>query len=92
MLDRSRRPERREHDTGPSEAVHDIHRGQRVVLADAQREHPERDVARQRDLPYVSLLTRNTVAVSLDGLEGYEDYPGGELYSLRHVSWKRSGR
>src|SRR5436190_1749715 len=37
----------------------------------------------ERDLPYVSLLTRNTVAVALDGLDGYEDYPGGELYSLR---------
>jgi peptide/nickel transport system substrate-binding protein len=42
-----------------------------------------------RDLPYVSLLTRNTVAVALDGLEGYEDYPGGELYSLRHARWRR---
>jgi peptide/nickel transport system substrate-binding protein len=43
----------------------------------------------EHDLPYVSLLTRNTVAVALDGLEGYEDYPGGELYSLRHARWRR---
>ncbi len=43
----------------------------------------------QRDLPYVSLLTRDTVAVMLDGLEGYENYPSGELYSLRHARWRR---
>jgi peptide/nickel transport system substrate-binding protein len=43
----------------------------------------------QRDLPYVSLLQRDTVAVMLDGLEGYTNYPGGEMYSLRHAHWRR---
>ena len=44
-----------------------------------------------RDLPYVSLLTRNTVAVMLAGLEGYEGYPSGELYSIRKMRWRRGG-
>jgi peptide/nickel transport system substrate-binding protein len=43
----------------------------------------------QRDLPYISLLTRNNVAVMLDGLEGYANYPGGEMYSLRGARWRR---
>lgn len=43
----------------------------------------------QRDLPYVSLLTRDTVAVMLDGLEGYANYPGGELYAVRRAYWRR---
>jgi peptide/nickel transport system substrate-binding protein len=43
------------------------------------------------DLPYVSLLTRNTVAVMLAGLEGYEGYPSGELYSIRKMRWRRAG-
>ncbi len=43
----------------------------------------------QRELPYVSLLNRDTVAVMLDGLEGYENYPGGEMYSLRWAHWRR---
>lgn len=43
----------------------------------------------RHDLPYVSLLTRDTVAVMLDGLEGYENYPGGEVYSLRKVRWRQ---
>ena len=30
----------------------------------------------QRELPYVSLLNRDTVAVMLDGLEGYAELPG----------------
>jgi peptide/nickel transport system substrate-binding protein len=44
------------------------------------------------DLPYVSLLTRDTVTVMLDGLDGYENYPGGELYSLRKAHWRHGGR
>ena len=43
----------------------------------------------QRELPYVSLLNRDTVAVMLDGLEGYANYPGGEMYSLRSAHWRR---
>jgi peptide/nickel transport system substrate-binding protein len=43
----------------------------------------------QRDLPYVSLLQRDTVAVMLDGLEGYVNYPGGEMYSVRRARWRR---
>jgi peptide/nickel transport system substrate-binding protein len=42
-----------------------------------------------RDLPYLSLFTRDTVAVHLEGLEGYENYPSGELYSLPRVRWER---
>jgi peptide/nickel transport system substrate-binding protein len=43
----------------------------------------------QRDLPYVSLLNRDTVSVMLDGLEGYENYAGGEMYAVRKARWRR---
>src|SRR5262245_24516015 len=39
----------------------------------------------RRDLPYVSLLTRDVVSVMHEDLEGWENYPGGEVYSLRQV-------
>ncbi len=42
----------------------------------------------QRDLPYVSLLTRDTVSVMVDGLEGYVNYPGGEIYAVRTAYWR----
>ena len=44
-----------------------------------------------RDLPYISLLTRNTVGVMVEGLEGYESYPSGEIYPIRWMRWRRPG-
>lgn len=41
-----------------------------------------------RDLPYVSLLTKNTVAVMVEGLEGYESYGSAELYPIRWMRWR----
>jgi len=43
------------------------------------------------DLPYISLYTRKTVAVMPSILEGYVNYPTGELFSLKDVSWQRAG-
>lgn len=43
------------------------------------------------DLPYISLYTRETVAVMPATLEGYVNYPIGELFSLKDVYWDRSG-
>ena len=40
-----------------------------------------------RDLPYISLFTRENVAVLSAGLTGYRNYPSGELLSLADVSW-----
>lgn len=41
-----------------------------------------------RDLPYVSLFTRTNVAVMPAALEGYRNYPSGELLSLPGVAWR----
>lgn len=45
-----------------------------------------------RDLPYLSLYTRVNVAVMPAILEGYVNYPNGELYSLREMHWDRPGQ
>lgn len=42
-----------------------------------------------RDLPYISLFTKRNVAVMPAELEGYRNYLGGDLLSLRHVRWRR---
>ena len=41
-----------------------------------------------RDLPYVSLFTKRTVAVLPRILEGYESYPSGELHALAGMRWR----
>ena len=43
------------------------------------------------ELPYISLYTRETVAVMPAILEGYVNYPTGELFSLKDVTWDRPG-
>lgn len=43
------------------------------------------------ELPYISLYTRMTVAVMPAQLRGYENYPNGELFSLKGVYWDRPG-
>jgi peptide/nickel transport system substrate-binding protein len=43
------------------------------------------------DLPYISLYTRDTVAVMPAILKGYVNYPTGELFSLKEVYWDRAG-
>ncbi len=40
-----------------------------------------------RDLPYISLFNRLNYAVLPRRLEGYSNYPSGELYSLKRVRW-----
>ena len=40
------------------------------------------------DLPYVSLFTKVNVAVMPAALEGYVNYPSGELYALRTMAWR----
>lgn len=45
-----------------------------------------------RDLPYISLYTRVNVAVMPEILEGYVNYPNGELYGLKNVYWDRPGQ
>jgi len=42
------------------------------------------------DLPYISLYTRETVAVLPSSLVGYVNYPLGELFSLKEVFWDRA--
>ncbi len=42
-----------------------------------------------RDLPYISLYTRVNYAVLPNGLEGYVNYPSGELFSLHRMHWVR---
>lgn len=41
----------------------------------------------RRDLPYISLFTKFNFAVMPKQLEGYENYPSGEFYSLEEVFW-----
>ena len=43
-----------------------------------------------RDLPYLSLYVKDTVAVMAEALSGYRNYPSGELTSLREVRWDRN--
>jgi peptide/nickel transport system substrate-binding protein len=43
-----------------------------------------------RDLPYISLFTKTNVAVMPATLEGYRNYPSGELLSLPEVEWRRT--
>jgi peptide/nickel transport system substrate-binding protein len=43
-----------------------------------------------RDLPYISLFIKSTFAVMPAELAGYQNYPSGELYSLKQVHWARS--
>lgn len=44
-----------------------------------------------RDLPYVSLFTRANVAVMPAALEGYRNFPSGELLALPGVGWSEAG-
>ena len=39
------------------------------------------------DLPYVSLLLKANVAIMPCELEGYRNYPSGELYGVPDISW-----
>jgi len=41
-----------------------------------------------RDLPYVSLFTRTNVAVMPAALQGYRNFPSGELLALPGMSWR----
>ena len=41
------------------------------------------------DLPYISLFNRVNFAVMPAQLEGYQNYPSSELYSLKNVRWRR---
>lgn len=40
-----------------------------------------------RDLPYVSLLTKANVAVMPCQLQGYQNFPSGELYGIPAANW-----
>ncbi len=42
-----------------------------------------------RELPYISLYTRINYAVLAKDLEGYVNYPSGELFSLAQMRWVR---
>ncbi|MEJ2086060.1 MAG: ABC transporter substrate-binding protein, partial [Acidobacteriota bacterium] len=69
----------------------------RLIDAGASRAEPEERrpfyVAAQeifrRDLPYISLFTKFNFAVMPSQLQGYENYPSGEFYSLKRVHWVR---
>ncbi len=39
------------------------------------------------DLPYISLLLKANVAIMPCSLEGYRNYPSGELYGVPDLSW-----
>lgn len=41
------------------------------------------------ELPYISLYTRDTVAVLPTILDGYANYPNGELLSFKDLRWNR---
>ncbi|MEE8278570.1 MAG: ABC transporter substrate-binding protein [Thermoanaerobaculia bacterium] len=65
---------------------------QGAALAEPQRRRPFYLKAQEilaRDLPYISLFIKANFAVMPSQLEGYENYPSGEFYSLRQVRWVR---
>ena len=61
-------------------------------LAEPQARRPfyvqAQEIFRQ-DLPYISLFTKFNFAVMPVQLQGYQNYPSGEFYSLRRVHWAR---
>jgi len=65
--------------------------GRRFDQAERRRYYVPLQRLLQRDMPYVSLLNRDTVAVMLDGLEGFATYPGGEMYGVHRAHWARGG-
>lgn len=68
-----------------------IEAGARATLPEERRPHYLRaQEILARDLPYISLFTKVNVAVLAAPLEGYRNYPGGELYSLARMRWRRS--
>ncbi len=42
------------------------------------------------ELPYVGLYIKSNFAIMPATLEGYENYPSGELFSLARVHWRQS--
>ena len=42
------------------------------------------------DLPYISILLKANVAIMPCELEGYRNYPSGELYGVPAMSWGAS--
>lgn len=59
----------------------------RTLLAERRPPYLEAQEILARDLPYISLYTKINVALAAAGLEGYRNYPSGELYSLKDVRW-----
>ncbi|KAB2958304.1 MAG: ABC transporter substrate-binding protein, partial [Thermoanaerobaculia bacterium] len=69
-----------------------LERGGRLVEpAERRPVYLEIQEAVARDLPYVSLFTRTNVAVMPAALEGYRNYPSGELLALPRVGWRVAG-
>jgi len=60
----------------------------RVSIDERRALYREAQEIVHRDLPYLSLFTKHTVAVMPVGLEGYVSYPTGELHALRRMSWR----
>lgn len=69
----------------------------RLIAAGARRVNPQDRLpyylkAQEifaRDLPYISLYTKVNVAVMPAVLDGYQNYPSGEFYSLKNLRWRR---
>jgi peptide/nickel transport system substrate-binding protein len=63
---------------------------QGAALAELDQRRPfylEAQEILARDLPYISLFIKANFAVMPIQLEGYENYPSGEFFSLRRVWW-----
>lgn len=60
---------------------------QRVLPEDRRPYYLQAQEIFARDLPYIPLYTKVNYTVLAAGLEGYESYPSGELFSLRQMRW-----
>lgn len=67
-----------------------IERGAALAGPEARRPYYlEAQKILARDLPYISLYAKVNFGVMPVALEGYRNYPSGELFSLRRMRWRR---
>ncbi len=60
----------------------------RYELAERRPYYLEAQEILARDLPYISLFIRSNYGVMPTELQGFRNYPSGELYSLREMYWR----
>ena len=63
---------------------------QGASFAEPERRRPyylqAQEILRE-ELPYISMLLKANVAIMPCALEGYRNYPSGELYGVPTMSW-----